>query len=221
MPEKKTLLLSREGEEELEHLTATLLPDTFERVVESSEGIQPLLSTLHTRDADWTILLDPGAPVRIEGLKNFMEEKGYVCCAMPDGGVVKARAGNPLVGNPFFLMLNTKVLRQCFKKKPIGEATLKADPQSILPKHLMRYPYSLGARADYDAFFFALHNKTLPVLWLDAVQWVRDMGTTVLADHQRRTVLMHTWATENFHQQKPRFEQAQKFSLLVQEQLQQ
>lgn len=225
MSSKDILLLSPGGEEEVLELTSELLGDTLTRVVEPCEMGEEFLARLHTRDADWVVLVDPGAflvaPNRLIELLRFMEQEGFVCSGMPDGGVLKLRSGNPLVAHPFFIALHAKKLRQVFKKKAISDDTLKPNPAELLPRHLIRYPYSLRAKGSSDSFFFALHNRALPILWLDAVQWVRDPGSTILADHQRRPFLIHTWATESFKQQKPRFEQAKKFSLLVQEQMQQ
>ncbi len=223
MAKEKTLILSRRTDESLEAMTGSFLTGTYAKSTLASCADSEFLSTIHTHDADWIVVLDGGAfltvPSRLEGLLEFMVENDYHCCGMPDGGVVPARAGSPLVFNPFFLIVNAKKLRIWFKRKPIPETPFDPAYQNDLPKHLLRGDYSLAAKKPYDFFSYSLRKKGAKLLALDAIQWVRDGGTTILSDHERRPFLLHTWATDRFSEQKPRFDQAQKFSLLVQEQL--
>jgi len=155
--------------------------------------------------ADWVINIDEDAFVfdieRMLNLMKYMKENGYHICGMPDGGVIPARIGNPIVMNPFFNIIDTRFTRKIDNFDIVFEDWMK----DSCATHLMKSDYSYDKYLEkyYDMSFALLKNKA-KILYLNAEmadfrsEDERDI-TTILKDHEDVPFLIHSWYARKYH----------------------
>ncbi|MCB0324818.1 MAG: hypothetical protein KDD69_14645 [Bdellovibrionales bacterium] len=219
----RVVIATRSLNEELYRLSGELLGLPFPRYRITGTTADSYFCVLHELDADWVINIDEDAfvtaPDRILALLQYMQEHDYDCCGMPDGGVVDIRFHNPLVPNAFFTIHNVKKVREWFNLDEIYRARYERSLDRHVPTNLLRREqFAFDDFEPYYKYFFWLLHKGARFLYLDAIQWVRDPITTILADHERQPFLMHTWYAREYQSQKQRFHQAIAFARAVQQQ---
>jgi len=152
-------------------------------------------------DADIAINIDEDAFVsdnhRLKNLLEYFLDNRYVQCGMPDGGVVPTRHGNPIVANPFFNILDLRVIRENFQKKRLdGYRTWKSEWESRFPAHLIHLPYRTDEFECYYPFLVWI-GVNYPTLYLDA-RVHEDGISTILLDHENRPFLLHSWFSREY-----------------------
>lgn len=152
-------------------------------------------------DADIVINIDEDAFIvdndeLIDLLTYFVENK-YVNCGMPDGGVVPVRIHNPLVINPFFSIMDLRVLRQNFSLS-LMQKYEKFDPTLIEKTNLdlMKSEYKYDMYEPYYPFFLWI-RQNYKVLDMNATT-LPDGFTTVLFSHNNKPFLYHTWWSRSY-----------------------
>jgi hypothetical protein len=79
------------------------------------------VADLMNMEADWIIHIDEDAFVidssRIQSLLDYMEANNFACCGMPDGGV-SYRTHNPVACNPFFNIINRRLVKDALARDP-------------------------------------------------------------------------------------------------------
>lgn len=154
--------------------------------------------------ADVVINIDEDAFItdnnRLTELVKYVVENGFANCGMPDGGVMDIRKHNPLVTNPFFNIINLKLIRDKFNIQEIREHYSRHNPEyeKFAPVSLMKNPYAYDYYEPYNAFFvwLAVNFKTL---YLDASLHA-DGLSTVLKDHIGSPFLYHSWYSRFYGQ---------------------
>lgn len=130
---------------------------------------------LKDTECDIAINIDEDAfvcsPEAVNDLVNLMIEKGYANIGCPDSGEALPRTGNPKVTNPFFNILNLRLIRTKFDKRSLKAYTEYYEPY---------YPFFLWMADNFE------------ILRLPSVKHP-DGVTTVLQDLQGRTVCKHSW----------------------------
>lgn len=153
--------------------------------------------------ADWVINIDEDAFVcDFDALKRLIEycmENGYDNCGMPDGGVVHLRDGNPLVTNPYFNILNTKVLRE-----QLDTARLKEPPDRsrFTQTELLVGPHDFET-TDVEPYypFFIWTSNHFKTLYLKATNHP-DGESTILYNHLDEPFLIHTWYSRFYNRDR-------------------
>lgn len=132
-------------------------------------------SMLSDTDCDIAINIDEDAfvcdPEAVNDLVGLMIENGFANIGCPDAGEGLPRSGNPKVTNPFFNILNLRLIRTKYNR-----SALKAYDEHYEPY----YP------------FFLWMADTFPTLYLPARKHP-DGITTVLLDNAGREICKHTW----------------------------
>ena len=157
---------------------------------------------------DWEPILELAA---------YVANNNIVNAAAPDAGPGCPRKHNPIVTNPFFNILNLKLIRTKYiSPKEIQKFSYEAHREELVAK----FPKSLLETLEYDLdcidfepyypFFFwlAYHFETL---YLPAVRH-SDGYSTILYDHQGRPFCLHSWFARKFKVQK--FHTQRIFSLI-------
>ena len=157
---------------------------------------------------DWDPILELAA---------YVANNNIVNAAAPDAGPGCPRKHNPIVTNPFFNILNLKLIRTKYiSPKEIQKFSYEAHREELVAK----FPKSLLEMLEYDLdcidfepyypFFFwlAYHFETL---YLPAVRH-SDGYSTILYDHQGRPFCLHSWFARKFKVQK--FHTQRIFSLI-------
>lgn len=157
---------------------------------------------------DWDPILE---------LAEYVASNNLVNAAAPDAGPGCPRKHNPIVTNPFFNVLNLKLIRT---KYTTPKEVLKFSYESHREELVAKFPQSLLETLEYDLdcidfepyypFFFwlAYHFDTL---YLPAERHP-DGFSSILYDHQGRPFCLHSWFARKFKVQK--FHTRRIFSLI-------
>lgn len=153
-------------------------------------------------EADYVINIDEDAFVtdsaRLQALLEHVIENGYGNAGMPDGGVISHRSWNPLVTNPCFTIMNTKLLRDVMDPDAIAAMDID-DPalEASVPRALMRLPWEL--HAGYEPFYrlYIWMSQAVKTLYLDAREHSDGISTEIV-DHLGRPVVLHTWYSREY-----------------------
>jgi hypothetical protein len=193
---------------DLYRLSGELLNVSYPRVrVLDSDPLGYLLTAIADEEADYVINLDEDAFVTDNAamveLLDHVIEHGYVNCGMPDGGVVTTRHHNPWVTNPFFTIMDTRVLREHIDGEPWVGTPVLASIDGF-PRELLRCWYEPGSFEPYDEFLTWV-AMTFPVLYLDA-ETHYDGITTILRNHEGKPFLRHAWYGRDYHRQRHHFD---------------
>lgn len=138
-------------------------------------------------------LIDPDAMFR---LIDYVVENGYANAGCPDGGGFCPRAANPIVTNPFFNILNLKLIRTKFNLKDIKEFNYNEHKYEMVdefPKERLETKYDFE-RVDQEPYyqFFLWLAYNFRTLYLPS-QRHEDGMTTILKDLEGNTLCLHTW----------------------------
>lgn len=157
---------------------------------------------------DWNPILE---------LVEYVASNNLVNAAAPDAGPGCPRRHNPIVTNPFFNVLNLKLIRTKYTTpKEIQKFSYESHREELVAK----FPQSLLETLEYDLdcidfepyypFFFwlAYHFDTL---YLQAERH-SDGFSSILYDHQGRPFCLHSWFARKFKVQK--FHTRRIFSLI-------
>lgn len=126
-------------------------------------------------DCDIAINIDEDAFVcdtdAVNGLVKLLIEEGYANIGCADAGEGLPRSGNPKVTNPFFNILNLRLIRSRFDR-----AALKAYDEHYEPY----YPFFLWMADNFKTLYLPAGRHA-------------DGITTVLYDPEGRIVCKHSW----------------------------
>ena len=157
--------------------------------------------------ADWLIHIDEDAfvfaPERIPRLVNYMANNGFALCGVPDGGVVEHRRHNPVVCNPFFSIVNVKLILERAKDT---SSTQNTQWDESYGAYTAPFVGRDGKQFAYDHFeswygaYFWLCKQGLRVLYLDAAAWEGEPEglSTLVKDHTGEFFLLHTWFAREY-----------------------
>lgn len=207
---EEILIATRSMNDELYAMSGSLINYPLRRVqIRNTEADTYFLEIMRL-DAEWVINLDEDAFAwdwnGIMGLQQHMSKNGFVCCGMPDGGVITDRSHNPTAVNAFFNIIHVGRLREEFAVEAVRSAEFSEDLKGKVPAHMLR-----TGRFEYDEFepyyrfFFWLLRAGFQMLYLDAVQWARDPVSTLLLDQTGAPLLIHCWYARAFNEQRARF----------------
>ncbi len=157
---------------------------------------------LRDTDCDIAINVDEDCFVTnkkaVLALVDYVVANGIANAGCPDGGAWVPRDGNPLVTNPFFNILNLKLLREHYTPKgvkafdyaAVKEQMIASYPTDVLIKD-RTYNFEATNQEPYYPFFLwqAYSSKTL---YLPS-QRHPDGWTTILYTPQGEELCRHTW----------------------------
>lgn len=209
------VIATRSTNDELYKLSGELLDLPFERVRFTETSAEEYFYKITQLDADWVINLDEDVfvidPTKILGLLEYMKQSNYVCCGVPDGGVIAIRFHNPVVPNAFFTIHHNKKIKERFDIAEIEQTSFSEELKRFTPHHLLRSDsYQYDEFEPYYNFFFWILGWGA-ILYLDAIQWTRDGTSTILTDHQKQPMLLHCWYGRDYLNQRERFDYAINF----------
>ena len=166
---------------------------------------------LKDTDCDIAINIDEDAFITdwdpIIELIDYVVKYNIANAATPDAGPGCPRHHNPIVTNPFFNVLNLKLIRT---KYTTPQEAQKLSYENHREEMIAKFPQALLDTLEYDLncidfepyypFFFwvAYHFDTL---YLPAVGH-SDGFSTILHDHQGRPFCLHSWFARKFKVQK-------------------
>jgi len=134
-------------------------------------------------------------------LVDYIIDNDYVACGMSDGVELPIRLFNPIIINPFFTIINTKKVREKFNLKEIKNFSYLDHKDELiqqLPERLKKDPKTFDI-VDYEPyypfFFWLAHNFKLLYL---PVEEHKDGYTTILKNHEDKTILLHTWWSRSY-----------------------
>ena len=153
-------------------------------------------------DADIAINIDEDAFVfNLDALKQLIEfviGNDYVNCGMRDGGVVDMRPYSPVVTNPYFNILNLKLIREYFSEPEIRKIKEHSNFDSkTYSGSLLKMPYEICMAEPYYPFFLWL-SMNFKTLYLDAEEHSDNYSTT-LKNHLGEPFLIHTWFSRHYY----------------------
>lgn len=157
---------------------------------------------LRDSDCDIAINVDEDCfithPEAVMELLDYVAENHLENAGCPDGGSWAPRYANPLITNPFFNILNLKLIRETFSKDVVRKfdyASHKEEMIASYPKDRLyegcRWDFDVADHEPYCKFFLwmASHHKTL---YLPNAQHP-DGTTTILMNHKGEEMCRHTW----------------------------
>lgn len=116
----------------------------------------------------------------------------------PDGGAWVPRGGNPIVTNPFFNVLNLKLLREHYSHQAVRDFDYTAHKQQMIDDYPAdrliagrNYNFDNTNQEPYYPFFLWQAARTR-TLYLDS-QRHADGWTTILYNHLGHELCRHTW----------------------------
>lgn len=176
------------------------LPYPKGRIV-GSTSISYLLDVVKDESADIVVNIDEDAFVTdvdsLRGLIDYVIERKYVNCGMPDGGVVPIRHHHPLVTNPFFTIMNTAEIRKQLRPGVFEGFPLASEEYvATHPQELLRSPYDMDGYEPYNELLLWV-ARNFSTLYLDA-RTHPDGKSTVLLNHEGRPFVMHTWYARKY-----------------------
>lgn len=192
---------------ELYEVAAAMINLPYPKVVFDSWSPRYIIDTLEI-EADWLIHFDADTfvfdPNRIQRLMEFMDAEKIACCGMPDGGVVDIRFHNPVACNPFFNIINRKLVLESKERDP---GIVGTPWQEHYRRHTPLFVRGKGRKFSYDYFepFYGLYfwfcKHGFKILYLDAETWKGEpeQYSTLLKDHTGVFFLLHTWYSREYH----------------------
>ena len=131
-------------------------------------------------------------------LVDYVWQNGLANAGCPDGGGWCPRGGNPLVTNPFFNVLNLKLIREKYTADSVRYFNYeqhKADLIAAYPQNMLyegrNYNFDRTDIEPYYPFFLYL-AASFPTLYLHS-QRHADGWTTILYNHLGTEICRHTW----------------------------
>ncbi len=175
---------------------------------------------LRDEDCDVAINVDEDCFITdieaVLALVQYVVENDIANAGCPDGGCYAHRSGNPIVTNPFFNVLNLRLLRKLLNKNEIVENVSERSIVESVSKRSKKvfdykehrerleanYPREMlieGRRYDFSSAdkepyypFFLWQVSVSRTLYLP--NHLHDDGiTTILLNHEGREMCRHTW----------------------------
>lgn len=156
---------------------------------------------MKTSDADIVINIDEDAFItdndELKSLLEYFVENKYVNCGVADGGVIPVRVHNPISINPFFNIMDLRVLRKEFSLDTMQKFE-KFDPElkKLTNTEQMKSKYEYDMYEPYYPFFMWI-RKNYKVLDMNATT-LDDGFTTVLMSQNNKPLLYHTWWSRSY-----------------------
>lgn len=156
---------------------------------------------LKDKECDIAINIDEDAfvisPKAILSLVEYVVENNYANAGCPDGGCGAPRYGNPIITNPFFNVLNLKLIRTiAHSKQDVKQFDYlknRDEMESKFPKEILfgKFDYGKFDYEPYYPFFFWLANN-FKTLYLPS-NFHTDGVSTILYNHTNEEILYHSW----------------------------
>lgn len=138
-------------------------------------------------------LVNPDALLELIG---YVVENGYANAGCPDGGM-DLRICNPIVTNPYFNILNLKLLKTVtlpLKRTEFDYAAVRGEMEAAFPTEMLygRYDFDRTDQEPYYPFFLwmARHFKTL---YLRAEKHADGISSVLYMPDNRRVLCLHSW----------------------------
>ena len=208
--------------DELLALSGSLLPKGLRRIPLRGFDAENYFYALFELDAKWVVNLDEDAFLwnfdQVLSLLRFMDEHGYACAGMPDGGVFPDRFHNPVAMNAFFNVLNIAKLKEKFSIADVRATAFDERMRLYTPESILRHAgFAYDEFEVYYRFFFWMLDQRYRLLYLDALPWARDPVSTMLLDHRGAPMLLHLWYARDFARQRARFVHAHNYCRQLQQ----
>ena len=155
---------------------------------------------LADKDCDVAINVDEDCFVtdlsRVVSLAQKSVTEGYANIGCPDCGKGCPRGMNPIVTNPFFNVLNLKLIREKFSRQAVESFSYSDHKEEMIerfPKEILtgKYDFDNSAHEPYYQFFLWLAYE-FKTLYLPAERHA-DGTTTMLYDTEGNLLCEHTW----------------------------
>ena len=155
---------------------------------------------LKDTECDIAINIDEDAfvvnPQAMLDLVEFVVIHGYANAGCPDGGGGCPHSGSPIVTNPFFNVLNLKLIRSKFSNEAVKQFDYKSvvkEMEDKFPKEILFSGHNFN-RTDYEPyypfFFWLAYNfKTYYLL----SEKHADGISTILYNQNRVAICYHSW----------------------------
>lgn len=167
---------------------------------QSADGY--LYAMVADKDCDIAINVDEDCfitnPQAVLDLVDYVIDNHIENAGCPDGGIWAPRYANPLITNPFFNILNLKLIRETFSKHDVRKFNYAQHKEEMIESYPKEMLYQ-GCKWDFDKedhepyckFFLwlASHRNTL---YLHNAQHP-DGTTTILMNHKGEEMCRHTW----------------------------
>ena len=144
-------------------------------------------------------------------LVKYVVENDIANVGMPDGGMLYVRAFNPIITNPFFNILNLKLIREKFSLEEVMTFDYLKHKQELItrfPKQLLAFNENSFDCSDYEPFypFFFWLAYNFKILYLRGEEH-NDGISTILHNHENKPFLYHSWwsrvyDTDKFHRER-------------------
>ncbi|MCF0173558.1 MAG: hypothetical protein HUJ91_07535, partial [Bacteroidales bacterium] len=196
-------------------LSSELYPDGIEAVRLTNKTADGYFySMLEDSECDIAINIDEDAFVTdwdgVMKLARKVEAEGYANAGTPDCGPGCPRYHNPIITNPFFNILNLKLIRSKYpgarEVSGFNYLSVKKQMDDAFPKELagrVRGDFGKYDFEPYYPFFFwlAYNFKTL---YLDAERHSANGDTlsTILLNHEGTPICLHAWMSRKFKVEK-------------------
>lgn len=220
----KIKIYTRSFSPELYKLSKGLFPDGVEAVRltdRSADGY--FYAMLRDKECDIAINIDEDAyvtdPAAVLALAQRVYEEGWANAGTSDCGPGCPRSHNPIVTNPFFNILNLKLIREkykgpgqirAFNYHPVKEQMKEAFLEQV--REPLKGDFEIYDFEPYYSFYLwlAYNFKTL---YLPARRH-RDGMSTILSDGSGHDLCMHSWMARKY---KVQMDQTYRIDSLINE----
>lgn len=160
----------------------------------------------------WVVHIDEDAFITnidaIENIITFMKMNDYVCTGMPDGGIIPTRFHNPVICNPYFLIINRDKLYDIYKFDNSIESYQWDDKYRIYTPDIVKnkcFKYEYDDFEEYYKFFYWVLSHQQKILYLDAnlLNIPNDNISNELLDNNGIPFLIHSWYSREYYSYKP------------------
>lgn len=165
----------------------------------------------------------------VKRLVDYVVENGYANAGCADGGTTGFRTGNPLVTNPFFNVLNLRLLRTRFSVESLREFRYEDHRERLQTAYPLPLADGCGdfLNTDKEPYykFFLWLAAHFPVLYLPHTTHA-DGRTTILYNHLGEQMCLHTWFARfytmptflvKYFQKKDGYKQKQRIDKIIDE----
>lgn len=187
---------------------------------------------LQDTDCDIAVNVDEDCfithPDAVSSLVDYVQREEYANAGCADGGVADFRTGNPLVTNPFFNVLNLRLIRTRYSKEAVRTFNY------AMHKERLTATYPLAVQAECANFdntdkepyygFFLWLAANFKVLYLPH-ETHADGRTTILYNQAGEPMCLHTWFARFYsmptflvkHFQKNGYKQQKRIDAVIDE----
>jgi len=186
-----------------------LLDSGFEkRLLFNTTAENYLFHLLHL-GFDWVVSTDEDVFIwdcdAVTRIIEYMNREGYICAGVSEG----VRGMNPVVVNPFFMILNVGALR----KNDTFSHIMKTEPDERM-LNLVPERFKTGKVLNHEGFyrFFYWVLKQGPMLYLDSKRLEEGDLAMVVQDTEGSEFMLHCWWGRLFEKQRARFDKLIKYA---------